>query len=195
MFTCTCGSVVRFDKLSRSWPIHACPPPIKAFRRERRKDGSIAAWINEDGSIIATREAETPRFEESLLDDWSAATSKRDHPIQRRSALKDEVARFEGVVREVHRDVDVYADLEVPRTAIGRAALGLLGIPTALMRLTVHAGSLIDGALQSYSFYVDQALADREELKRDSFVYVELIGVGTLGRPTRWMATSVVLVA
>ncbi len=193
-FSCSCGSAVLFEKLGAPWPKHICPPPITVYKRQKGADGTVTAWLTPDGSITATRPAETTLIEPGFADLARDRDAKDERPIRKYAALSGERKSIHGIVRELRSDVDPYADLGVPRSAIGKALLGVLAHAKGLAKMTVHVGSLTDGSIDSFTFYIARDLLAKHKMRRGAIVDVELEAIKVPGITTRWFAHDLFVV-
>lgn len=166
VFTCNCGSAVLFEELGPPWPKHDC----------RSWNNPGGAFTVDEEYSVQVRRAEQNRTATSII----------------RIAARDAATyRGRGVVREVTRDVDVFAKLGLPdATPMATAVLGELA-RQKVAQITVHVEDHGAAEFRSYTFLCADRLADRLNIERHDFLDLQLETVSIPGGTNLWKAEGI----
>lgn len=188
-FMCDHGSRVFFNSLGDPWPRHRCQafaPPEASFTPsisggKARLTPHITielASLREQNRVTPSSIDEPFSLQRSLLDriQRNAKRSTAKDPIVSADAERERKTTRDGVVRELHKQADPFKDLKLQRTGMAAKFVGPLG-SGRLAKLTIHAGSLSDDQLESYTFFVHREQLDHAQKGRVVRVTLEAYGV------------------
>ena len=184
-FTCRCGSKVLFDELGWPWAQHDCDRSWERSRlRHTDANGNLITEIADDVRLVRPADFDIELRPTAAHPRGTLSWSHPIVPMYPPPGASDEITR---VVRELIPNVDPHRRLGIPRTSVGRAALGVLG-GQPLGQITVHTPSPEeDDLLESFTAYAPQVLLDG--LKRDISVTVRLEAVDVLGADCVWFCS------
>lgn len=196
---CDCGSRVFFNQLGSPWPRHNCQafvgnvadfkPHIARGKAYLTPFISVETVLTREGASGSRADAEPFALEESLTERMRRNERRRllDNPIVRIDPMPLKKAVRDGIVREVQKEADPYRDLQIRPTAMAAKFLGPLGRDRHA-KLTIHAGSLSDDQIQSYTFFVRREEAAR--VHKEDIVQVSLEAYGPPGGRQLWFCTK-----
>lgn len=166
VFTCNCGSAVLFDELGQPWPKHRC-------RSWSAPGGNFRV---DENYGVQVRKAEQNRTATSII----------------RVAARDaDTYRGRGLVREVSRDVDIFAKLGLPApTPMAAAVLGDLA-RQKVAQVTVHVEDQGAAEFRSFTFLCADDVAGRLDIERHDFLDLQLEAVSIPGGKNLWKAVRV----
>lgn len=181
-FTCNCRSKVFFDELGWPWPEHRCLGYLIAQYGKTFIESALAHQVMRGGARV--RHRIDHRYGNRVRHHIASGAEDR---ITRCDPMPGARVEETGVVREIISEVDVFAKLRVPNTAIGRALLGSLA-REAHYQLTLHVYTADPGQVLSYTFFAPAWIVDRLSLSRGGLLTFEIISHAVPGRAAVWMA-------
>jgi hypothetical protein len=183
--TCDHGSKVFFDELGPPWPVHDCDTSWTSnLKRTIDKTGRITVELRP--GITVTRLPDSFELDASVIANARTSATKRvPDPIVVVEPADSALRTVVGILREIARSSDPLDTYRLDDTTIGRALLGPIGTG-AVGRITVHAPSMSDGQLDSFTAWVPAELLEDQRITRGLTVSIAVEGVAIPGRDWAW---------
>lgn len=189
-FECRCGSKVFFADLGNDWPEHRCMQMLVAtYGRDFVERGMARQMQKHVASNLRTPIEK--RYEDAVRRHLSRRKPSTKNWTKRVEATAGGVVSDTAVVRDVHRNVDVFTKLRINRhSQIARAMLGRLG-NGKYGQVTFHCGDLYGSSIESYTVFIESKTIDKLELEDGDLVKIAVRAAKVDAKRFVWLCDEI----